>query len=460
MGCPLLGLARGEYTSLIQWPQLGSYAILAPFSNFGADGPVPVGSLPGITAYGVYDMAGNVRESCWNKTPSGRLIRGGAWDDVLYRFTEPAQAPPFDRSEKNGFRTVAYLDRDAVPAAVFEPLEFKLPVDPATLTPVAEEVFEIYREHFAYAADAPLNAVVESSASSLDWIHERITLDAAYGNKRLILHWFLPTHALPPYQTVIYFPGDPAFNQTSSENLTSYFEFSAFLSFLLKSGRAVVFPVYEGTFERSGEVPDFYFLMQGGDPYRWAAWIVDVVKDFRRTIDYLESREEIDDDKLAYYGMSGGGFFAAIIPAVEKRIKVNVVLAGGLDFLWSPPEVNQINYVSRVTQPTLMLNGRYDTIRNIDRSIKPMFDLLGTPETDKALRLYDTDHIPPMNDFHQRVTRLARPLPGAGRRSRSLTNNRSRAGSVPAILCDTRVSSHPTPRQSPRPHPPPAPVSD
>ena len=98
------GLARGEYTSLIRWPQLGGFAIFAPFSNFAGKGPVPAGSLPGITSYGAYDMAGNVREWCWNQTPQGRLMRGGAWNDNTYMFTELSQAPPFDRSSQYGFR--------------------------------------------------------------------------------------------------------------------------------------------------------------------------------------------------------------------------------------------------------------------------------------------------------------------------------------------------------------------
>ena len=59
------------------------------------------------------------------------------------------------------------------------------------------------------------------------------------------------------------------------------------------------------------------------------------------------------------------------------------------------PEVNEINYVSRVKIPTLMLNGRYD----LPLSFKPMFELLGTPAADKRLILYDTDHIIPLNEF-------------------------------------------------------------
>jgi len=53
--------------------------------------------------------------------------------------------------------------------------------------------------------------------------------------------------------------------------------------------------------------------------------------------------------------------------------------------------------VTRVKTPTLMLNGRYDNA--LETGIKPMFDLLGTAAEHKQLKLYETDHIPPRNEF-------------------------------------------------------------
>jgi hypothetical protein len=96
--------------------------------------------------------------------------------------------------------------------------------------------------------------------------------------------------------------------------------------------------------------------------------------------------------------MSVGGFMGAIIPAVEERLKASVLLAGGLTGR-GRPEANSINYVTRVKIPTLMLNGKYDTYCFLDIGIRPMKDLLGTPNEQKRLVLDETDHIPSTNIF-------------------------------------------------------------
>ena len=94
----------------------------------------------------------------------------------------------------------------------------------------------------------------------------------------------------------------------------------------------------------------------------------------------------------------------AIIPAIEERLKASVLNVGGM---WSiaRPEVNEINYVRHVKIPTLMLNGRYDMTFPYELTVKPMFDLLGTPPEQKELKLYDTDHFIPTNEFIKETLR-------------------------------------------------------
>jgi serine/threonine protein kinase/dienelactone hydrolase len=392
--------ARGEYTPLIMWPQLGGFAVFAPFSNFKGKGPVPAGSLPGITSYGAYDMAGNVREWCFNKIQNGRLISGGAWNDSTYMFGAWSQAPPFDRSSKNGFRCALYPDPEKIPESAFQIVKYGETRDFYKEKPVADPIFQVYREQFSYDK-TDLNAQVESrDESSERWIKERITFDAAYGGERIIAILLLPKNTAPPYQTVIYFPGSQSVYRNSSKDLDSSPEFQVFLSFIVKNGRAALFPVYKGTMERGDDA--LAPIHEGDNSHLFTEYLIQLVKDFKRCIDYLETRPDIDSDRLAYYGMSWGGLFGAIIPAVEERLKASVLLGGSLEGR-ARPEADQINYVTRVKTPTLMINGKYDTLMPYETSIKPMFDLLGTPDEHKDLKLYETDHIPPRIEFIKEI---------------------------------------------------------
>ena len=139
------------------------------------------------------------------------------------------------------------------------------------------------------------------------------------------------------------------------------------------------------------------------DSYRQMEYRLQLVKDFRRCVDYLETRPDIDSDKLAYYGLSWGAAWpGVIIPAVEQRLKASILLPGGLRG-GGRPEVHPINYVTRVKIPTLSLNGRFDGNQPYEIYTKPLMDLLGTPEEAKRLVLYDTDHIPPRNEFVKEI---------------------------------------------------------
>lgn len=183
---------------------------------------------------------------------------------------------------------------------------------------------------------------------------------------------------------------------SSSADLERYYEFTMFLSFLVRNGRAVVFPVLKGTFERGG--PQYAGLHSAAPTHAYTEYFVQVVKDFRRTIDYLQSRPDIDASRLAYYGMSWGGGQGSIVPATDDRLAASVLVSGGFNSV-ARPEALDLNFAPRVTLPTLMLNGRYDNLFGLETQIRPMFEMLGTPASDKRLILYDTDHIPPRTEY-------------------------------------------------------------
>jgi len=159
----------------------------------------------------------------------------------------------------------------------------------------------------------------------------------------------------------------------------------------VNNGRAVLFPVYKGTFERRNDRLA-EVLGSGQSSRQYSELLAQEIKDFRRCIDYLDTRPDIDRATLAFYGMSWGAALGPIITAVEPRLKASVLLSGGFDQVTFRPEFDPVNYVTRVKVPTLMLNGKYDTLVVPETAQKPMFDLLGA--RDKKMVVDETDHIP------------------------------------------------------------------
>lgn len=347
-------------------------------SNFGPDGPVPAGSLSGLGDYGTYDMAGNVKEWVWNASGDKRYILGGAWGEPSYQFVHPDARSPFERLPTHGVRCARY--REPVAPALLDAVAVTRRAPERT--PVTDEVFEAYRGLYAYDR-SPLDARVESEDdSSVYWRRETVSFAAAYGGERVTALLFLPKNAAPPYQTVLWFPGDDAFFSASNEALASRYLFD----FLPRGGRALVYPIYKGMYER--RVP---FTRA---PAEWRDMMLAWYKDLARTLDYLETRDDIDNGRVAFYGFSTAAY-GTIFTAVDGRFKASVLLSGGLMPAELLPEMDPVNFAPRSRVPTLMINGRDDFIFPVDTLQKLLFDRLGAPEADKRHVLLDGGHLPP-----------------------------------------------------------------
>lgn len=59
------------------------------------------------------------------------------------------------------------------------------------------------------------------------------------------------------------------------------------------------------------------------------------VIDARRVIDWLETRTEIDAEKIGVSGVSRGGIFAGLLLVSEPRLKAGVIIAGGTDIAYT-----------------------------------------------------------------------------------------------------------------------------
>ena len=325
-------------------------AELIPASNFGGEGPARVGEFGGVGPYGTYDMAGNVREWVWNVGGDHRWVLGGAWNDPVYMSSVRTDLPPFDRSPENGFRCVRYLGGEPLSDALADPVETQSP-DYRAAQPASDEVFEAYTRQFSYFP-TPLNATIESTDDSPTyWTRERVSFDAAYEDERVIAQLVLPKNGEPPYQVVVQFPGLGAFQYP--ENSDGIFV----PDYVPRSGRALVQPVYKGSFDRWDG-----FLGLSGEEFlpTYRDRVVQWSQDLGRTLDYLEERDDLDATRVAFVGTSFGASEALPLLALESRLKTAVLICGGLPYRVVPEEVNPVHYLPRVSFPVLMVSGRYD----------------------------------------------------------------------------------------------------
>ena len=367
--------------------------VIIPSSNIRGKQLIAANDTKGINRFGVYNMAGNVREWCINESSrDGNFIVGGGWDDPAYGFNDAYAQSPFDRSPTNGFRCIKYIDskkREKLAAKIELPWR-----DFLNEKPVSDATFAFFLKQYAYDK-AALNSEIESTQDDDLYTRQLISFDAAYGGERMMAYIFLPKNSKPPFQTIVYFPGSGSIHRRSSENLTP----GSRAEFILKSGRAFVWPVYKSTYERGDGLVSDYPEMTN----YWKDHIIMWTKDFSRTIDYLETRDDIINDKIAYYGASWGGALGGIIPAVEKRIRGVILLVAGLQFQRTLPEVEAVNYLPRITQPVIMLNGRYDFFFPYESAQLPFYKLLGTPEKDKRMFVHDGGHTFPKTEQAKEV---------------------------------------------------------
>jgi formylglycine-generating enzyme required for sulfatase activity/dienelactone hydrolase len=352
--------------------------LLIPASNFAGKGLARVGSYSGVGPFGTYDMAGNAQEWAWNETDDGfRFILGGAWSSPTYQFNQPDAKPPFDRGPSNGFRCALY---SAPPlASLLGPVRRTFR-DYTLEKPVGDEAFQIIRGAYAYAPRELKAAVDGVDDGSPYWRKERVSFSAAYGDERVPAFVFLPRNAKPPFQALVYSPGAGAMSST----FASMDGFNR-MEFIIRSGRAVIYPIYIDTFNR--RLPPTTSEIERKERY------VRRFQDLRQTVEYLASRSDIDASKLAYVGASVGAGVAPAMLSLEGRFRTAVLFEGGLYLRRvGPPEIDALNFLPRVRVPVLMLNGRYDYTFPVESSQNPYFRWLGTPEKDKRHVLYDAAH--------------------------------------------------------------------
>ena len=121
---------------------------------------------------------------------------------------------------------------------------------------------------------------------------------------------------------------------------------------------------------------DYDFDLTAGYRYWTRDIISQTVFDLRRAVDFIYTREELDHERIGFFGISLGGIIGTLFCGVEERVKVPViVLAGGnlnlmfgLNALSDDTKdylsiIDPINFVELISpRPLLMINAENDEV--------------------------------------------------------------------------------------------------
>ena len=360
----------------------GLFSDILLVSNFGSGSPARAGTFQGLAPSGALDMAGNVREWCSTEFGEQCSLQGGSFDDPSWTFIDLGGASPLERLPRNGFRCALY-DTGLAPNLL-------APVHIAHRRadlekPIGDEGFKTLLS--VYSADpSPLDSRMESATEEELWRRETVSFRTSYDDDRIPAYLYLPKNARPPYHIVVYSPAGDAFFLSSSENVPTL-DFD----FFVRGGRALLFPIYKGTYERRGSI-------SMGVSARRDRMVMGF-KDLRRAVDYLATRKDIDLERLAYYGISSGANRGPFALVLEPRFKTAILNSGGLWTQPMPPEVETINFAPRAKQPVLMINGRYDFDEPYETLQLPLYRLLGARPEDKKHFLTESGHSTPRNEI-------------------------------------------------------------
>jgi pimeloyl-ACP methyl ester carboxylesterase len=118
--------------------------------------------------------------------------------------------------------------------------------------------------------------------------------------------------------------------------------------------------------------------------------------EMRLSLDFLETRADIDVEKLAYVGMSLSAGSALPLAGVDDRFRSVILIGGGIDERLQPtlPEASNINFAPYISPPKLLLNGRNDEENPYFTRALPLWNLLRQPK--KLVLVEGAGHTPPL----------------------------------------------------------------
>ena len=235
-----------------------------------------------------------------------------------------------------------------------------------------------------------MNAQIVETTETDAWTREKIIFTGE-GGEQAIAYLYLPKNYPRPLQVIHYVP--PGDVVRGIRSLADSIEM--FVTPFIKSGRAVFGVVLKGYNERPFPIN---YALPDQSTVEFRKQMVNWITDLRRGIDYLETRKDLNFQKLAFLGISNGANFGLVMTAIETRYRSTAFVGFGVRSAWSDwiAEANFVSFAPHILAPKLILKGRYDEAHPLKTEAEPLFPLLREP---KRIVIVESGHVPPPEIF-------------------------------------------------------------
>lgn len=256
--------------------------------------------------------------------------------------------------------------------------------------PLGAEALAAVRTFFAYDTAVPLSVRVSEDAKSSSYRREKIVFTGTNGNR-------VPGYLTIPQGIAGRVPLVVAIHAGASSKdawweVDSY-ERGRLVTDRLVAGKVAILSLdaqFHGERSAGNDFESFRTMWFDGKKFSWIRdGIIQTVRDYRRALDYLGSRPEIDMNRVGVIGYSLGGMMSLYLTAFDSRPTATVACVGGVDEPWLYP-IAPINLASNINRAAvLLLGGRTDAVAS-PAKMEALYAAL--PASQKRLTYFESGH--------------------------------------------------------------------
>lgn len=266
------------------------------------------------------------------------------------------------------------------------------------IIPVKEEVYKTIVQFYQYDKNIPYTSNKVEIIETDVYLREKIIFQGI-NNIKVIGYLAIPKTGTAPYPCVLQMHGLAVSKSDFWEEEYHYGELVT--QKLLDSGYAVLaldMPYHGDRIYENDFIPANTTLFKNRWGYHTRDMVVQSTIEYRRAIDYLETRTDIDKDKIGAIGYSLGSVITFNLTGIDDRVKCTVVCTTAIikPRPFFPPKEHLsgiapqsfIPYIKNT--PVLILAAENDKFNCTVDEANALFELLQMDE--KKIIFYDCNH--------------------------------------------------------------------